>query len=78
MHITSLSPLCSKYTHLRYVSSSIRDAWSKLGDMSKDEAMTKYVEEMDKTDENWRDSKSSKGGLGVGVSTMYRNEGDIW
>lgn len=53
------------------------DAWSKLGDMSKDEAMTKYVEEMDKTDENWRDSKSSKGGLGVGVSTMYRNEGDI-
>ncbi|PIK61998.1 putative acyl-CoA-binding domain-containing protein 6-like [Apostichopus japonicus] len=52
------------------------DAWSKLGGMSRDEAMEKYVEKMDVIDDNWRDSKS-RGGLGVGVSTLYRDEGDI-
>lgn len=53
------------------------DAWKKLGSMESEQAMQEYVSHMDEVDDNWRDSKSSKAGLGVGVSTMYNKESEI-
>ena len=34
------------------------DAWNKLGNMSKEEAQKKYVEEITKADPNWQKIKS--------------------
>ena len=64
-----------------------RDAWSKLGTMSTEQAMKKYVELVNKLDPQWqkipppsddvRKTDEGRGGVGPVVSTLMNSVEDI-
>ncbi|XP_038046561.1 acyl-CoA-binding domain-containing protein 6-like [Patiria miniata] len=56
------------------------DAWHGLGAMTKDVAMAEYVAAVKDIDPDWSSEKSGgrgRSGMGVGVSTMCKEEDDI-
>ncbi|XP_071949075.1 acyl-CoA-binding domain-containing protein 6-like [Antedon mediterranea] len=59
------------------------NAWSQLGNMSPEEAMTEYISLMDSLDESWRskvieeNSEQNSGSFGISVSTMKKPEDEV-
>ncbi|XP_022101069.1 acyl-CoA-binding domain-containing protein 6-like [Acanthaster planci] len=57
------------------------DAWHGVGEMTKDVAMAEYVAAVKEIDPDWssktKGGGGSRGGMGVGVSTMCKEDDDI-